>query len=469
MRTLVSRLTLWHVALFVVLSLASFSLFYVSIQSLLLARVDRELLREVSGFRLELAQRGAEQVVVRMALETQIETSGDIVLRLFARHGRELASTAMAPVDALPVDTQALQALDGADAPRFATLAVPGIGHAYRVVYALLDDALAMQIGLSLEDNEQLLRQLRLQFGAILAALVLLAFLVGRLMIRNALAGLEAVTAASDQITRGNFAQRVAVPAAYGEVQRLAGSFNVMAEHVESLLRQMREMTDNIAHDLKSPVTAIRGLAEIILGGAAAADGESSALAGQIIEECDRLLEMINTTLAISETESGARAVAFQGLDFADLVRQACLLFEPVAEARGIDLVYDLPRRCPLFGDVQGLQRMVANLLDNALKYTPAGGIVRLTLGCAACVICLSIRDTGIGIAKKDLAQIFNRFFRVDRSRSKGSSGLGLCLAMAVAKAHGGGIEVESHLDKGSEFTVSLPAATASDAEPRTA
>jgi signal transduction histidine kinase len=186
--------------------------------------------------------------------------------------------------------------------------------------------------------------------------------------------------------------------------------------------------------------------------------GEYESMAANTIEECDRLLDMINTMLMISKTESGVGKLSREEIDLAGLVREACELFEPTAEDKGVTLSYDVPNKSRLVGDNRMIQRMLSNLLDNAIKYTPSGGTVSVSLSeNDARDVVITFKDTGIGISPSDLPRIFERFYRCDQSRSQPGIGLGLSLARAIARAHGGDIEVTSHLNQGSTFTITLP------------
>jgi signal transduction histidine kinase len=244
------------------------------------------------------------------------------------------------------------------------------------------------------------------------------------------------------------------------EIDQLAMTFNQMLDRIQTLVTEIRQMGDNIAHDLKSPLTRIRGSAEIALT-TARSPAEYEAMAAGAIEECDRLLAMINTMLMISRTEAGVEKPARESLDLTALAREACELFGTPAEDQGIALACSVPETCPVTGDHRMLRRLIANLLDNALKYTQAGGSVELTVFQNAGSAALTVRDTGSGISAGDLPRIFERFYRCDQSRSVAGTGLGLSLARAIARAHGGEITVESRPGRGSAFTVTLPRAFA--------
>ena len=241
------------------------------------------------------------------------------------------------------------------------------------------------------------------------------------------------------------------------EIDQLAITFNQMLDRVEKLLTELKEMTDNIAHDLKSPITRMRGAAEVTLTTGKSL-GEYEAMAASTVEECDRLLDMINTMLLISKTEAGVDKLNLGEIDLARVIRDACELFRPSGEDKGIALSCETPEALQVTGDIRMIQRMLSNLLDNSIKYTPPGGKVRVVVyEKEQRDVLISIQDTGVGITGPELPRIFERFYRGDQSRSQAGIGLGLSLARAIARAHGGDITVTSVPGEGSTFFVSLP------------
>jgi len=297
-----------------------------------------------------------------------------------------------------------------------------------------------------------------------MAALFALAVVLGWFMARRALAGVENVTRTARRIADdGRLAERVPVGKGGDEIDRLAATFNRMLDRIQGLVTGIKEMTDNIAHDLKSPLTRIRGQAEMALTSRGAAD-EYEAMAAGAVEECDRLLEMINTMLFISRTEAGVSKPELKPMDLAVVVRDACGLFQSPAEDKGIALTWEAPERLEMAGDIRLIQRMLGNLLDNAIKYTSDGGAVAVAvLANPDHSVAIAVKDSGIGISEKDLPHIFERFYRGDPSRSQAGAGLGLSFARAVARAHGGEITVENNRPSGAVFRVTLPTAAISD------
>jgi signal transduction histidine kinase len=204
--------------------------------------------------------------------------------------------------------------------------------------------------------------------------------------------------------------------ARHEEIDRLALTFNQMLDRIEKLVAGIREMGDNIAHDLKSPIARIRGMAEISISNATSG-GDELTLAGSTIEECDRVLDMINTMLIISKTDAGAGDVTMEPVNMTDVVRGAVALFGPLAEDKGLSLTCDLPDRLMVEGDLKMLQRAVANLVDNAIKYTPAPGNIDIhgIHDKHTEKIAIFFKDSGIGISAEDLPRIFPGSFDVTR------------------------------------------------------
>jgi signal transduction histidine kinase len=219
-------------------------------------------------------------------------------------------------------------------------------------------------------------------------------------------------------------------------------------------------MTDNIAHDLRSPLTRIRGFAEMtLIGQRSTADFQEMAV--NTVEECDNLIHMINTMLDIAEAESGIGASSSEPVNLQLLIEDACALFNGLARKKGIRLQKQVPDSVVVFGDKSKLQRMITNLIENAIKYTPEQGRVTISVRISGQEARVRVSDTGIGIAPEEQTKIFQRFYRCDTSRSETGMGLGLSLVKAFAESLGGSLSVESALREGSTFTLRMPACDA--------
>lgn len=454
--TLALRLTLWYAGIFAASSILAFTLVYASVAAVVQERTDDDLEGDIEEFVSFMQLGGLERVKTEMAKETQGEEASHDFIRLWAPDGRALMATDLSSWTGLGNPREVLAKVDSADEPILATLALPGRADKVRVIYGTIAPGLILEFGESLEEDEELLAALLGGFLVTVAVVTVLGGPIGWFMARRALRGVQEVTRTATEIANGALDRRVEVRFQGDELDTLARTFNTMVDRIQALVIGMREMTDNLAHDLRSPLGRIRASAETSMtsGGSKA---EAEAMAAATAEECDRLLEIINTTLDIAEAESGAAKLKLTDIDLVELVHDALELFQPIAEDKQITITGDFPDHCHLHGDRQRLQRVVANLLDNGLKYMPAGGRVTIKLVAEGERVTLSIEDTGIGISSNESARIFERFYRCDRSRSKQGNGLGLSLALAFVRAHGGDITVNSTPAQGSTFTVVLP------------
>jgi len=264
------------------------------------------------------------------------------------------------------------------------------------------------------------------------------------------------VTDTALSIKSSSLNKRVPVRGLMDEIDHLAQAFNSMLDKIESLIKSQQEITDNVAHDLRSPLTRIRLIAESLLI-ARGKKNDSQESVSMIIEESDRLLEMINTMLEIKSIEMGTVVWDLIDVDIAEVVKQACEFFQLAAEDKGLALNLNQVIPFVIKADLRCLQRAFSNLIDNAVKYTSPSGNIDITMRAINNEIAVEISDTGIGIAPDALPRIFERFYRGDKSRNVSGLGLGLSLAETIIKAHGGRIKVESTVGKGSTFTIFLP------------
>ncbi|MFQ6024271.1 MAG: sensor histidine kinase [Acidiferrobacterales bacterium] len=454
--TLALRLTVWYAGIFAASSTLAFMLVYALMVSVVQERTDEDLEEDIAEFVSFMQLGGLDRVKAEMTLETQGEEASDVFFRLWTPDGQQLMATDLSSWPGLDVPREDLLQLDSSDEPILQTLTLPQREHSVRTIYGTIAPGFVLEMGESLEDDEEFIETFLKGFLLTLVVVIVLGGPIGWFMARRALRGVDEVTQTATEIADGSLDRRVAVRSRGDELDRLAQTFNMMLDRIQALIIGMREMTDNLAHDLRSPLARIRASAEMALTG----DGskkEWESLAANTTEECDRLRQMINATLDIAEAESGAAKLKVTEIDLVDVVLDASDLFKTVAEDRHITIATDLPKQCRIQGDLQRLQRVVANLLDNAFKYTPAGGTVTIKLSDEGELVKLSIEDTGVGISADELSRIFQRFYRCDRSRSEHGNGLGLSLALAFARAHGGDVTVRSTSEEGSTFTVALP------------
>ena len=455
-RTLSFRLTLWYAGIFTVSSLIAFSFFYFQIAAILRDRTDEELLEDSQELSALLVDQGLETVKQTIAREAKEDGVKHVFYRLITPDRKELASSELFFWGPLEISQAALQHLDHNAAPVFETLIIDGRQHKARTIYARIGPGVILQIGISLEDNDEFLANFHQIFGVSTVVVMLFAALIGWFMARRALAQVEEVTQTAAAISASDLDQRVPLQGHADEIDRLATTFNAMLDRIKTLVTETREMTENIAHDLRSPITRIRGVAEMALT-TGSSIGDYEAAAASTIEDCDRLLDMINTMLYIAQTEATAEALPTDEVDMTTLVRDACEIFQPLAEDKGVTLLFECDRQLKVRGAVQSLQRMIANLIDNALCYTRASGTITVSVSGDDKIGIVAVKDTGVGMTADELPHIFRRFYRCDRSRSRAGSGLGLTLVQAIVHAHRGQITVDSTPNHGTTFTITLP------------
>ena len=455
--TLSFRLTFWYASAFLVCLVAALLAFYVYMNTILSNRMDDDLREDIAEFQELLSDGGLEKVISEITREINSSDESEIFFQLFDRQGKIVFGSDVSEWEGLDAETNALFPKDRIHAlPVLETVKFPSQEYPARIVLGPLGPDFVLQIGETLEKKEEIMELLLKVFAGLVFLGIPLASSVGWLITRKAVGGIEEVSRAAEDLERGDFDRQVTVKAQEEEIQTLANTFNSMAARIRNLIHEMREMTANIAHDLRSPLARIRAMSEGALGGTNGKDYKVAA--ADTLKECDRLMHLINTTLDMAEVDAGVTNGAKEGVDLSHLMSDLCELFEAVAEEKHITLKVSVEPNCHIYGIKHHLQRMVANLLDNAMKYTPSGGQVSIELTRSPHNCRLTITDTGVGIPLSDQPRVFDRFFRCDHSRSQEGFGLGLSFARSVARAHGGDIILMSEATKGSIFTSILPA-----------
>ena len=290
--------------------------------------------------------------------------------------------------------------------------------------------------------------------------LLILASLGGYLLSSRALAPVDGISRAAQRISIENLEERLNVPETGDQLQRLSETLNAMLSRLAMSVRQMKQFTADASHELRAPMALIRTTAEVSVQKRDRPAGEYLQALDEILEEAERTSQVVDSLMLLARADSGKEAVEFSTADMGAIVRSAAEQGEKLARIRGLTLSAHVPND-PIWiqANADALRRALLILIDNAAKYTPPGGGITVDFEARDGFAIASVSDSGIGIADEDVAHIFDRFWRADKSRSReqGGAGLGLSIAKWIVEIHRGAIGVESKFGKGSTFWIRVP------------
>jgi heavy metal sensor kinase len=330
--------------------------------------------------------------------------------------------------------------------------------------------AYTVRVGASLKPLEDDLWQVTATLIVVGSVTLLVAPLGGYWLAGRATRPIARIINTTNRLHPSNLGERLPLRGTRDELDRLSATINGFLDRIGTYLEQNREFTANAAHELRSPLAAIQNSLEVVLNTDRSID-EYKELLGELLDECAGLRVLVNQLLILAESDAGRLHLATEPVEFDGVVRKAYDMFSGVAETANVSLQIVELDRTRVAGDAGRLRQVVNNLVDNAIKFTRDGGIVeiRLVNQAAEGTVVFSVRDSGTGIPAADLPHIFDRFYRGDKARQRDrasrGTGLGLAICKSIIAAHNGRIEVESAVDRGTTFTVILPAAGAVEAE----
>ena len=448
------RLAAWYFGIFVGSSVALIGLTYALLASSLHER-DHDAVRELVVRYATAYARGGIPAVDRAVAADRLTGRYEPFFLRIARGPRAVLYFALpedwTDFDAGRLDTQALAAGEWAElslGPGEAPLDVSGIR---------LPDGTEMQVGKSSRMRQETLRHFRARALTMLAVVLVVGLAGGFVLTQSALAPLRALTAAIQRIlATGQINTRVPVRRSADPLDEAAALFNDLLARLERLIDGMRQTLDNVAHDLRTPLTRARSRLESALQEPGDAAARTAAIE-ETIEEIDRIDSMLTTLMDISEAQTGAMRLTHAPVRVTTIFDETIELYADAADARGVTLTADAPADLVLDADYNRLRQVLANLVDNAVKYTRHGGRVELRARSVDGQVEILVRDTGIGIPPDELPRIWDRLFRGDRSRSEKGLGLGLSVVKAIVEAHGGTVSASSSENDGTTFTLRFP------------
>ena len=449
-----ARLTAWY-SLILALSLAVFGgVAYLAMRHSIHSTIDAGIRQRIEGLRSIIVEDGPRGLP---ALQDEI--------REYARgEGIQVKLRVADAGGNLIFATPGMERLTERAASRKISRVFPDEiegGH-YRALRENLDvanSAYQVEVAVSTRDFDQVLMRFGLLLLLSAPVFLLLAALGGYWMSRRALAPVDEITLAARSISAQNLSRRLAVPRTGDELERLAGTLNEMLERLDSAFHRVMKFTADASHELRTPVSVIRTSAELTLR-KPRTEGEYREAVSQILQESEKVSQLIEQLMDLARADAGAVALSFVPLPLSEILRRSLDQAKILAAAKQISIIEALSSApIQVRGDAASLERLFLILLDNAVKYTPAGGRIEVELQAAGRMAAVIVRDTGIGIAPEDMAHIFERFFRADKARSRelGGTGLGLSIGRWIAEAHGGEIRAASALGTGSTFEIHLP------------
>lgn len=462
--TIGARLTLWGAAvtLFVCGSLCA--VLYVGVYFSLRQGIDTFLEGEVREFMVTVNEHSNDDSMLEQVIRHELgaRTRHDLAFRLFDTKGRVFVSSEAD--DSFDKTWSAPQGwYDQTHRPLFQTVTPPGEPYPYRTCSLLVTTSdgrrCTAQASYLLDRMTASLARFRKICVIVLAAAAAIALFVGRFLAHRSLKPIQALTAAANLIGAANLGERVPLAGTDDELDRLAGTLNEMLARIDQYVEQLRQFTADASHELRTPLAALRGSAELALSRTRSAE-ELRLVIEESLERYDRLQRIAEDLLLLARLDAGENILQIERVQLDRAVEDIVDLYRPVAEDRGLELRKENAEAIWINGDGGRVRQLIGNLIDNALKYTPPPGRVTVSLSRENGVARLVVADTGRGIAPEDLPRVFDRFYRVDRSRSTNradGAGLGLSICRSIAEAHHGSVELQSTLARGTQATVTLP------------
>lgn len=448
------RLTIWYGGVLAVVLIAFSAVIYFTMRHQMLSRIDQGLNEELADVMSEVERAEGRMGMLEwldrrfgqhQGFDFQITTTDGA--RVFANE--RLGNEQMPIPSSLVMNRDVFESHQRTDAPR------------WRIVTRKVDGpegSLVVQVARSLEFYDHEMSELLFVLLLTGPLTLLVALGGGYFLAQRTLAPVDRMTETADRIEAKQLSQRIEVANARDELGRLAETLNGMLDRLERSFREMQRFTADASHELRTPISVIRTEAEVALN-QPVSDEEKQNLLSNILEECERLTAITEQLLTLSREDAGIAQSRREPVNIGELASEVAETMRPLAEAKQLELAVAMNGAAMVAGDADRLKQVIYNLLDNAIKYTPRTGRVELAVGRADSNVELAVRDTGVGINSEHLPHVFERFYRVDkaRTRTEGGTGLGLSIVESIVVAHGGQVGIQSQPDEGTTITISLP------------
>ena len=452
------RLTVWYVLLLAVILAAFGAGVYLVLRQVLYDNLDESVQNEATSFLGAIEYEGGRPSLAMVPSSNP--TEDEWFVRVFDVSG-EPTFNSIEGQSSLPVDPDTVnRGLAGETNLRWVKLGGISDGFRTATLPIKLDGRIVgvLELGRSEEDVSDVLTTLLLIMGIAFPATLGIAILGGFLLAGRALAPVDNITSLARRISAERLGQRLNLRLPNDEIGRLASTFNDMIQRLDDGFMRQRQFTTDASHELRTPLTIMKGQIDVALQ--RQRDPEDYRRVLQAVnEEVDRLIRLAGSLLTLTRADAGQIPMTLETIDLGEVANGALEQVRSPATDKNVGLEIEPGPPESVRADENLLLQLVLNLLDNAIKYTPGGGQVILGWKLNENYVELQVRDTGIGIDQENIPYLFDRFYRVDKARSRtdGGVGLGLAISRWIAEAHGGSIRVESALGKGSIFTLLLP------------
>ncbi|MGH7886086.1 MAG: sensor histidine kinase [Thermodesulfobacteriota bacterium] len=456
LKNVVIRLTLWYSSVFIVSFLLLFCIAYYYIYSSVkyLEREDIEV--ELNELKIKHENGGLAALKEELDFEHQVTGKNMFFVRI-TKPDNNNAVFLNIPDQSSQLDFKELEKVNVNKNAHWIHLRGSNDLHDWDILSGFLSNGYLLQVGKSTETQLSFLNKFRWVFLCVMSFIIIAGIAVGAVLANRAVRPARALNNALKLILERNEIQtRLSIQKTGDEFDGLATMFNTMLDKIELLITGLRSSLENIAHDIRTPVTRLIGTAELALNNI-----HNPEIANEALEDCIKesqlIITILNALLEISAAESGAMELNLEKSNFSLLLNEIIELYSFIAEGKNIQIITNLPDVITAEIDINKMRQALSNLVDNSIKYSPQDGKVNIKAFDKTNQICIEIRDTGCGIYPQNIQRIWERLYREDNSRSQKGLGLGLSIAKSIVEAHKGNIEVTSEPGKGSLFKVNLP------------
>jgi two-component system OmpR family sensor kinase len=457
------KITLWYVFTFLVTTLIMFSFMYLRLKHHLIRQIDHFLEDESRVFASEITENRMDINKAMMDYEQDVFVRKSYLVdaRVWNIEGQVIAASRNFVEFVSPLDKEKLRRIER-DGKYFETVKALGRRTPFRVISSRVSTNekidYVVQVGMGMSRVRKTLSNFRHNLLTAIPVVLVLGAIGGWFLARRSLSPIARITETARRITASNLGERLKPRGTGDELDQLIRTLNEMISRLEESFKRISQFTADASHELRTPISSMRGEAELLLSKSRPIQEYQGVLANHI-ERLDFIMRMINDLILLSKFDSNEAGLEMVQVKLNDLLVNLWELFRVLGDQKGVKFTLEDIEEANVLGDRTRLQRLFTNLIDNAIKFTPSGGHVDLSLKRDGVFVRVFVRDTGIGIPEEELERIFERFYRVDKSRAResGGTGLGLSICQWIARAHHGKIEVKSELGKGAEFIVSLP------------